>query len=180
MLETGVVQGWEIRKNRDGKRDQRVLQVIVTDPDDIRPVEWFGDPGRDFGFYKGMEVLIGKVGSTDVAFAARDIITPSADDGENKLYATDGAESPVKTGKIDVGNEVDIEGEKVSLTGDPVTINGENDNLISFAQLETILTQLVARINEEDIKRILAGGQTAIPIEIDLTQAKTLNIKIGF
>ncbi len=182
-LETGVVSGWEIKKNKDGEQPVRLLQVIISDPEDVQTVEWMGKPGEDDGLVAGMTVLIGTVGSTKFAFAADDGLEPDAGGNEKKIYSS---ENGVKSAEINLRKNGDIEiksktGASVNLkTSGEIELNGNTDFVISFTQLQTLLTQFALDINTELTKRELLPAQTPIPVTIDITPAKMENIKIGF
>jgi hypothetical protein len=182
-LETGVVTGWEIRKNRDGAAPKRLLQVIVSDPEDVQTVEWIGGQGEDDGIVLNSTVLIVPVGSTKYAFALDDGIQPAAADGEKKLYSID---SGAKAAEINLDKTGDIEikakaGGNINLKeAGELELNGNNDFLISFTQLQTILSQFALAINIELAKYTLLPAQVPIPVTIDITPAKTEKIKIGF
>lgn len=180
-LETGLVTGSEIKKNKDGKNPVRLLQVVISDPDDVQTAEWIGKLGEDDGVAPGMTVLILAVGSTKFAFAADDGIVPDAQNGEKKLYSL---QNKAKAAEINLAANSDIElksgaGANINLreNGD-VELNGTGDFVISFNQLKTILEQFVSDINTELNKRELIPGQTPLPLTIDITAAKKENIKI--
>lgn len=181
-LETGVVSGSEIKKNKDGERPVRLLQVIISDPQDVQTVEWLGDPGEDNGVAPGMTVLIGTVGSAKFAFAADDNIEPDALDNEKKLYSV---KDNAKSAEINLRTNGDIEikssaGANINLRreGD-IELNGVGDFVISFTQLQTLLSQFATAINTELAKLRTVPPPPAILVSIDITPAKVENIKIG-
>lgn len=168
--ETGLVTGSEIKKNRDGGKPVRLLQVIISDPDDVQTVEWLGKPGQDEGLQTGDTVLIVTVGSTKFAIAADDRITPDAANGEKKLYSRSG---DAKAAEVIFRTNGDIE------------LNGDNDFLISFNQLKQIIDAFATDLNDEfdavaeAINGIAPGSYTPTVIEFDITAAKVENLKIG-
>lgn len=181
QLETGVVSGWEIKKNKDGDQPVRLLQVIISDPQDVQTVEWMGNSGEDDGLVAGMTVLIGTVGSTKFAFAADDGLEPDAGGNEKKIYSS---ENGVKAAEINLRKNGDIEiksksGASVNLkTSGEIELNGNTDFVISFTQLQTLLTQFALDINTELAKYQLLSPPS-IPVTIDITASKMENIKIG-
>lgn len=182
-VETGIVTGWEIKKNRDGPAPVRLLQVVISDPEDVQTVEWIGKQGEDDGVILNSTVLIVPVGSTKYAFALDDGIEPVAADGEKKLYSID---SGAKAAEINLDKTGDIEikaktGGNINLKeAGELELNGNNDFLISFTQLQTILSQFATAINVELAKYVLITPGTALPVTIDITPAKMEKIKIGF
>ena len=93
MIRTGIVTGREFKKNRDSGNDRLLLQVQVTDADDIHTVEYMSPPGEDSNPPNGAKVLIIDVGRAyKIAIAADDNVSPSMAEGEKKLYSiSDGA-----------------------------------------------------------------------------------------
>ena len=181
--EIGTVTGWEIKKNKDGSAPVRLLQVVISDPEDVQTVEWIGKQGEDDGIILGSAVLIIPVGSTKYAFALDDGIQPVAGDGEKKLYSID---SGAKAAELNLGKTGDIEikakaGGNINLKeAGELELNGNNDFLISFTQLQTILSQFALAINTEFAKYVLIAPGTALPVAVDITPAKTEKIQIGF
>lgn len=198
--EIGTVTGWELRKNKDGSAPVRLLQVVMSDPEDVQTVEWMGKQGEDDGIVLGSTVLINIVGSTKFAFAVDDNIDPEATDGEKILYSIDGGAKSAtatlrKNGDIELESKTgaqatfkasgDIDliagSSKINLLdAGKIELNGNNDFLISFAQLQTILTNFAAAINIEFAKYTLLPAQTSIPVTINITPTKTADIKIKF
>ncbi len=168
--ETGLVTGSEIKKNRDGGKPVRLLQVIISDPDDVQTVEWIGKPGEDNGIQPGDTVAIITIGSTKFAIAADDGITPDAEEGEKKLYSRSG---DAKAAEIILRTNGDLE------------LNGDNDFLISFTQLKQIIDTFATDLNAEftavatAINGIAPGSYNPTPIIFDIIVAKVENLKIG-
>lgn len=169
-METGVVIGSEIAANKDGKNPRRLLQVIITDPEDVQTVEWMGQPGRDSGIAKDDAVLIGLVGSTKFAFGIDDQTEPSALDKEERWFSRDPGGSPAA--------------EIILRTNGDIELNGNTDFVISFNQLQIIMTNLAAALNAEfakiatAINSIVPGSYIPGTIIIDLTPARVLDVKI--
>ena len=170
VAETGLVTGSEIKKNRDGGKPVRLLQVVISDPDDVQTVEWIGKPGEDNGLQPGDTVAIITIGSTKFAIAADDGITPDAADGEKKLYSRSG---DAKAAEVIFRVNGDIE------------LNGNADFLISFNQLKQIIDAFATDLNAEftavatAINGIAPESYTPTVIEFDITAAKVEDLKIG-
>jgi len=165
-METGIVTGSRIAKNKDGSNPRRLLEVIITDPEDTQTVEWTGQPGRDSGISKYDVVLVAAVGETKFAYAADDGVTPEALDKDEHFYSRDAGGD--KAAEIILRTNGDIE------------LNGADDFVISYNQLEIILTQLATDLNT-NFTAIAAQvpGYTPTPIIIDLTTAKIENVKVN-
>lgn len=128
MPETGIVKNVEIRKNKDGQNLVVLLQVVISDPDDVQTVEWISLPGRDSGIRVDDEVLIVAVGSTKYAIAVDDGVAPEAQSGEEIIYSRD------------------LEGAKAAqiilrVNGD-IEINGDADFAVRFSPLQTQFNEL--------------------------------------
>lgn len=89
-MNIGIVKSSEIKKNRDGEQDQILLQVEISDADDIQTVELITHAGNDSRPPKGSRVIIVDVGSAyKLGIAVDDLIVPSVNEGEKKLYSSD-------------------------------------------------------------------------------------------
>ena len=87
-ISTGIVTGRETRRNKDGSRASRVLQVQVTSPDDVQSIEQIGPGGQDFSPPDGSRVVILEIGSAyKVAIAVDDLQEPEAAPGERRIYS---------------------------------------------------------------------------------------------
>ena len=128
MIRTGIVTGREFKKNRDSENDRLLLQVQITDADDIHTVEYMSPPGEDSNPPNGAKVLIIDAGRAyKIAIAADDNIQPSMQEGEKKLYSiSDGA----------IAAFINF------LQSGIVEINGNNDFAVRYNELETGFNQL--------------------------------------
>ena len=133
MIRTGIVTGREFKKNRDGENDRLMLQVQITDADDIHSVEYMSPPGEDSNPPDGAKVLIIDAGRAyKIAIAADDNIQPSMEEGEKKLYSiSDGA----------------IVAFINFLQSGIVEINGNNDFAVRYNELETGFNELKSDFN---------------------------------
>ena len=130
MIRTGIVTGRELKKNRDGGNDRLLLQVQITDADDIHTVEYMSPPGEDSNPPDGSKVLIIDVGRAyKVAIAADDNISPSMEKGEKKLYS-------ISEGAIAAFINF--------LSSGIMEINGNSDFAVRYNELETGFNQLKA------------------------------------
>lgn len=133
MPETGIVKNVEIRKNKDGQNLVVLLQVVISDPDDVQTVEWISLPSRDSGIRTDDEVLIISVGSTKYAIAVNDGVDPEAQAGEEIIYSRDS--EGAKAAQIILRANGDIE------------INGDADFAVRFSPLETQFNELKNAFN---------------------------------
>lgn len=89
MVDIGTVTGLDIRKNRDGGADVRLLQVQMVG-DDVQTVQYMPMAGDDSPPQVGDKVAIIPIGPAfQVAVGVQDSVTPSAAAGERLLYSRD-------------------------------------------------------------------------------------------
>lgn len=133
MIRTGIVTGREFKKNRDSGNDRLLLQVQITDADDIHTVEYMSPPGEDSNPPDGAKVLIIDVGRAyKIAIAADDNVSPSMAAGEKKLYSiSDGA----------IAAFINF------LTSGIIEINGNNDFAVRYNELESGFNELKTDFN---------------------------------
>ena len=177
-MRTGIVTGREFKKNRDGVNVRLMLQVQVTDSDDIQTVEYMAFPGEDSNPPDGSKVLIADVGlAYKIAIAADDNVEPSMLEGEKKLYSID-------AGAISAFINL--------LQGGIIELNGNSDFAVRFNALKTAFDELRADFNSFITifnthlhGGVTAGGaNTAIPTALgtssaaDMSGAKIDEIKV--
>lgn len=135
MIRTGKVLTSVIGANKDGDTNVRLLNVELTDSDDIQTIEYYDDGGCDYRPPDGAEVVVVDVTpSHRVAIAVDDLITPSVAKGEKLIYSvgSDGAE---KAGYIYLKN------------GGNVELNGLGDHAVRYAELEIAFNELKGDLN---------------------------------
>jgi hypothetical protein len=130
-LQTGKVTGQEIKANRDGGVDVRLLQVnLNTDQrPDIHTVQYFPMSGDDSPPQNDDTVLVMSIGqSFKVAIAVQDSVVPSMLTGEKKSYSRDSSG--------DIAAFINF------LTGGDLELNGNAYTAVRFAVLETQFNEL--------------------------------------
>ena len=87
---TGTVKGREIKKNRDGDEKVLILQVEISDPDDLQSVELITQAGEDYNPPDDSRVIITQSGRAwKIGIAVDDKIEPSVEVGERKSYSSE-------------------------------------------------------------------------------------------
>ena len=77
-IRLGTVTGRRTDKNRDGGGDRLLLQVEMSNADDVQTVEMINAPGEDSNPPNGSQVLIVDLGPAfKAAIAADDGVDPS-------------------------------------------------------------------------------------------------------
>ena len=163
MVKTGIITGRTLQKNRDGTGNRIMLQVEMTNPDDIQTVELYAPGGQDVNPPDGSRVVIIEIAPTyKIAIVADDGIEPSMLDGEQKLYATDG---------ISILSFINL------LTDGNIELNGNADFAVRFAALNTALQTFVIAINAVLATKADASG-TPGALTLDITGAKVNEVKV--
>jgi phage gp45-like len=168
-VETGVVKNFEIKKNKDGSQPVRLLQCVISDPEDVQTVEWISQAGEDSGPPKNSAVIIVSVGSTKFAIAVDDGIQPgNLPEGEKHLYSS--LNGIKKAGLI-------------FKTDGVLEINGNQDFAIRFSDLQTVFDTLAQALNTEfenirDAITFLGGSYQPSEIEINIGTAKVSTVKL--
>ena len=84
----GRVLSSEVTENKNGELPVLMLEVELSDADDIQHVEWFRQPGDDAGIPPNTSVLVDDLGSAwKVGFAADDGVLPGCEAGEREIYS---------------------------------------------------------------------------------------------
>lgn len=161
MTRIGTVTGRTVTRNRDSATDRLMLQVQLTNADDIQTVEYVPMPGTDANPINGTRVYIFEVSASyKIAIGAVPTVTPSSDTGENFLLSTD--DSGVVQALI-----------KLLKTG-IIEINGNADFAIRFNALDTALQSMLTALNA-DIAVAGGAGNTTL----DISAAKVDEVKLS-
>jgi len=128
MAAIGRITGRAVGKNRDGDKNVLILQVELTDPDDVQSVELFRQSGEDYNPPNDSRVIVIDLGSSwRVGVAVDDGIEPSMNEGERKIYS------------IDAGA---IKAFMNLLSSGVIEINGNADNAVRFSKLKEAFDDL--------------------------------------
>jgi phage gp45-like len=127
-MQSGEIKSSEVKKNRDGENSVRVLTVEISDPDDLQSVEHMTQAGEDTHPPAGSKVVILSIGSSwKIAIACDDGIEPEVEEGEKKIYSSDG-------GAIKAFIHFKKNGD--------IVINDDADNAVRYSKLEEAFNQL--------------------------------------
>lgn len=132
-MTTGIITGYEIGPNRSGTKNVVLLQVRITDKDDIQTVELMNNAGNGSIPPVGERVVIVQIGAAwKIGIAESDNISPEIEDGECHIYSQD--------------NDLIKAFIKLLKTG-ILELNGNTDFAVRFSALETGFNQLKADHN---------------------------------
>lgn len=130
----GRVTGYEVGKNKDGEKDVLLLQVEISEPDDVQTVELFRQAGTDYNPPNDSRLFILQVDpSWKIAVACDDGITPATLPGEHEIYGIDANGNKVSRAKCT--NDGNLE------------LNGDDDNGVRYSKLELAFNQLKTDFN---------------------------------
>ena len=169
MVKTGKITGRTITTNRDGTNQRVMLQVQMTNPDDIQTVEYVSLPGQDENPIDGSRVFIIEVGESYlIAIAVDDGVTPAMATGEKRAYS--------------VSDAGDIQAFINLLKTGIIEINGDADFAVRFDALQSKLTALEAQLLAHFHPGVTTGGgNTGVSVtvfDIDITAAKVDEVKL--
>lgn len=161
-MELGIVRGYAIKPNKDGTQDKLLLQVEII-PGDVRTVEFMAESGNDTNPAIGSRIKVETISrGYQIGTNSTDDLTPEVDSGEKELYSTNGSSKLARL-KLNLASEIEL--------------NGNADYAVSYNDLNTILTQLVADINTIFVTAadgaVYGGGLT-----IDLSTAKVDKVRL--
>jgi hypothetical protein len=163
LIRIGEVTGFEVAKNRDAETPGLLLQVRLTNQDDVQTIQYINPAGEDATPAIGSQVLILELGPAfRVAMGVLDKIDPQMGAGEKKLYSQ---ENDAISAFIDL------------LSGGIINLNGAADFAVRFTALETALLQLVTDINAA-LGGKLDGGGTPGTLSLDISGAKVDEVKL--
>jgi hypothetical protein len=153
MMAIGKVTGYKIGPNKDGSRNVILLQVQITDPDDVQTVQMLDHPGEEFNPPNDSEVLVNQIEEGwKVAIAIDDLIAPTIEPGEKKIYASDGNGNIIASIYLDKNGKVIVESngniDVVSNSGSgTIKLNSDADNAVAYSKLKTAFDQLKSDFN---------------------------------
>lgn len=160
-MDIGRVTGYEIGKNKEGEIDVLLLQVEISEADDVQTVELYGSGGRDYNPPTNSTVIALPIAEAlKIAIAVNDGITPESEPGEVEIYSVDEYEGEKKAkvklftdGKCKINNG----GPAAARVGDEIK---SVSNPISLDAFWTWVAGVTAYING------IAPGTLVLPTEI--------------
>jgi hypothetical protein len=177
MIETGTITGREIATNKDSERPTRLLQVVVSGPDDVQTVELESFGGDDYQPPDGARVFIADVSSTfRIVVAVDDGVEPdpTIEKGEREIYSSDGGQRKAKFRLLKDGN---------------IKLNDGTGTAVEFARLKAVVDSLVMQVNAlvtsfnthtQEVIGVVAGVPLApaVPVVLDMSPAESSSVVI--
>lgn len=147
-MQSGTIKDTSRGKNRDGENDVRLLKVELSDPDDLQTAQLITQAGEDNNPPKGSRAIIISIGNAwKIAIAVDDGLEPEVEQGERKIYSSDG-------GAIKAYIHFKKNGD--------VIINGDGDNAVRFSKLKETIDEMQNSVN--DLKTVFS---TWVPVPQD-------------
>jgi hypothetical protein len=182
VAEIGEITGQKIAINKDGESNVRLLQVQISEDEDVQTVEQFRMPGDDAAPINSdddnnilSKCVVFDIGeSWKIAFVVDDGIVPDSTPGVKKIYSIDPA-----IGAIAAWQKF--------LTDGVIEINGNADNAVAWQDLDdafnTAVTGFVAQVQAELVKiqtaiAAIGGSYTPGTLTLDLSGAKVDEVKL--
>ncbi len=166
-IQTGIIKGRETKTNRDGVRDVLLLQVELTDKDDVQTVELMQGAGDQYNPENGSKVLVVSDGPAyKIAIAVDDMTAIALDIGERAIRSVLGGEVKSSVSCKTDGNLV---------------LNEGTDFAVQFTALKTIIDGLVTALNSHIHTSALPGSPTSspvVPFVVDMTPAKINKVRL--
>ena len=132
-IQTGIIKGRETGSNRDGGRDVLLLQVELTDPEDVQTIELMQGAGDQYNPPDGSKVLVISNGAAyKIAIAVDDLTALSIEIGERAIRA-------VLDGEVKSSVHCKVDGNLV--------LNEGTDFAIQFTAMKVAFDQLKADHN---------------------------------
>jgi phage gp45-like len=185
MLEFGTITGREISQNNDASKKTTLLQVTVSEDEDVQTVELQSIAGEDFQPPDGSRVFFDEVSDTfAVALVVDDGVEPAADleQGERELYSSDeGARKATirlkKDGQIVVngGGGTAIEFARMKEAFDQ--LKSDFDNLVTAYNAHIHVT--TATVGATPTPGVIAPTtSTGAPSTADMTEAESGTVEV--
>ena len=159
----GTVRGYNIGENRDGTGNVLLLQVEMSDPDDIQTVEYMSGAGDDTIPPVGSLVTILSVGRAwKIAIASNDNISPTMSEGERKIYSSDGGVIQAFINFLSTG---------------VLELNGNGNSAVTYSALNAALQGLVTAINAVFATKLDGAGAVGV-LSLDISASEENTVRL--
>jgi len=166
-VQTGIIKGRETKPNRDGGRDVLLLQVELTDKDDVQTVELMQGAGDQYNPENGSKVLVISNGAAyKIAIAVDDMTAIALDVGERAIRS-------VLNGEVKSSVLCKIDGN--------VVLNEGTDFAVQFTALKSIVDGLVSALNSHVHTSASPGSPSSaptVPFVVDMIPAKIDKVRL--
>lgn len=164
---TGIVKGYEVKRNRNSSQKVLMLQVEISGPEDVQSVEYMSHAGDDHIPPIGSVVTILTAGTAwKIAIASNDNVDfdDTLKEGDRKLYSKDNA-SFIKI-----------------LSDGTIELNGNADFAVAFNDLKAGFDAFVSTFNSHVHTGVTTGpgssGTPAVPSTDNIDASKIASVKV--
>jgi phage gp45-like len=166
-------------ENRDDDGEKTMLQVVITEREDVQDVELINQPGEDSAPLNGTMVLILEIDPAfKVAIAADDGIDKTAEQGEREIYSSkldELGENAEKLSilKLDKDGNIDLQSDAlIKLNGEARDASGVGHEIKVNDSTDEIFVSWIALVTGA-INAAAPGSITTAQTPIDVTGAIT-------
>lgn len=179
-IKTGRVTGRVTGKNRDGVDTVRLLQVVISDKNDVQTVQLASQSGEESNPPNGSLVVIGQAGpALKISLSTLDRVAPVVDPGGKRIYSTDSSGQSVKASiQLDPDGTITVDNPGATITITPaglVTIDADGNTVINSNK--TIINNDVDIDGDLDVTGTISGNavtsSTTVSASGDLESAGT-------
>jgi len=175
---TGKVKSSKIETNLDGKKDVRILEIEVTEPDDVQTIQQVLHVGNDNGIVVDSTAIILEISEAfKIAIAFDDGITPEMGEGSKKIYSQENGSIKAFINLFSDGN--------IDLNGDADNVTAFQDMKDAFDSLKDTVQTMTTVFNTHKHTGVLAGGASTgtpassqTPPTADMTNAKVDTVRV--
>lgn len=165
----GIVRGGEVKPNRNGGHPVRLLQVEVSDAQDIQTGEQIPAGGEDFNPPPGsLALVIALSPAYKFVVGIDDLTAPESAAGERRLYAVNAANERTAVVRL------------LPDGAEPLAV-GE-DYAVRFNALKLVVDNLVLALNSHTHSGVTAGGGVTgvpvVPLAADITPALVADVRV--
>lgn len=164
MIQIGVIKGSDVGVNRDSDGPVRLLQVELTDIEDVQTCELFTQAGDDNNPPDSAFALVLDVSDAlKIVVAVSDGLEPECDQGERELYSQEDGEKKARAKLQKDGKFVMNLGERmVARKDDEIIITPETDP--KFFVLMTGLAGLLGVDPPTSVTGKVNDGETTVRV----------------
>jgi hypothetical protein len=161
---TGIITGYKVGKNMNGTKNVLLLQVRISDSEDIQTVEYRCASGDDSFPVIGSEVLVLQITKTwKIGIAVKDQIEPEMSEGERRLYSQENGEVKAYIKILKDGT---------------IEINGKTDFAVAYTDLNAALQAFLKDLNTKLTTAFTAVGESWTGISLDISGSKLDEVKV--
>jgi phage gp45-like len=169
MTQIGTITGQEIKKNRDGSIAVRLLQVKISNDEDVQTVQYMNQAGEDSAPINGDLVQIFSIGPAfKFAVAVEDQDNAaSVNAGEKKLYSRN------TSGAIQAFINFLVNGN--------LELNGNAYSAVRFEELENMVADLNTKYDAHTHADPVSGSTgtpSNAPLSLDISGAESATVKM--